>query len=188
MTGPTAPSLLAADEDFRSVIGRFASGVTVITAGTAARPCGATVSAMSSLSLEPPMLLVCLNVRSDTGAAIAERGHFGVNVLALHQAELARRFASSAGESKFRGVATHAGRCGALLLDGALATIECRVVEEVRGGTHRIFLGEVEHTCTREGRPLVYFRGRFGRLVPDDAEPFPLPDASPHSFGDWDVA
>lgn len=151
-------------EAFRDAIGHFASGVTVITAAHGGRRFGSTASAVSSLSLEPPMLLVCLNRQSATGRAVAEAGHFAVNVLAQDQGELARRFASRA-DDKFAGLEVTADERGVPLLADALAHYECRVAEHVTGGTHSVFLAEVHAVRTREGEaPLAYFRGEFGRL------------------------
>ena len=152
---------LSSDE-FRDIIGRFASGVTVITAQHEDQRYGTTASAVSSLSLEPPMLLVCLNRSSSTQQAIAAAGHFAVNILAEGQADEAMRFASKG--DKFAGVNVVEGRTGEPLLEDALANLECRVVEEVTGGTHSVFLAEVEHATGRQGAPLAYFRGKFGRL------------------------
>jgi flavin reductase (DIM6/NTAB) family NADH-FMN oxidoreductase RutF len=153
-----------AAEEFRDVIGRFASGVTVITAAHEGRPFGTTASAVSSLSLEPPMLLACLNRTSSTRAAIAAAGRFAVNILGEDQADAALRFGRKRTD-KFAGVAFAPGVAGAPLLAGALATVECRVVEEVTGGTHSVFLAAVERAAAAAGMPLAYFRGRFGRLV-----------------------
>lgn len=149
-------------EEFRDVIGRLASGVTVITADHEGRRYGTTASAVSSLSLEPAMLLVCLNTSSSTGQVIAAARRFAVNILAEGQADAAMRFAGK-GE-KFAGQPVVRGIAGQPLLEDALANLECRVVEEVTGGTHSVFLAEVEHATGRQGTPLAYFRGQFGRL------------------------
>lgn len=156
------PKTLTPDE-FKDVAGRFASGVTVITAIHDDIRLGATASAVSSLSLEPPMLLICLNRSSASGQAIAEVGRFAVNVLGEEHSELAVRFASRAPD-RFAGVKVVQGLGGIPLLAEALATIECRVVETVIGGTHFVFLAEVEGASVRAGPPLAYFRGQFGRL------------------------
>lgn len=150
-------------DEFRDVIGHFATGVTVVTALHDGRPYGTTASAVTSLSLEPPMLLVCMNKESATGAAMDASGQFGVNILEEGQADLAVRFATKASD-KFDGVPTTTGAWGEPLLAEALATLECRVVERTTGGTHVVFFGEVEHAAARSGAPLAYFRGRFGRL------------------------
>lgn len=160
-----APSNTSAvtSETYRDVIGRFATGVTVITAIDEEQWYGTTASAVSSLSLEPPMLLVCMNRQSATGEAIARVGAFAVNILDERQDDLARRFARK-DPDKFHGVRVAPGRHGEPLLDGALAHVECRVTEQVTGGTHVVFLGEVDRATGRAGAPLAYFRGEFGRL------------------------
>jgi flavin reductase (DIM6/NTAB) family NADH-FMN oxidoreductase RutF len=159
---------LNADE-FRAVVGHFASGVTVVTAIVGGRPYGTTASAVTSLSMDPPMMLICMNATSETGQAIGRAGHFAINILAEDQPDAATHFAGK-GADKFAGVATAPGLWGQPLLRDALATLECRVVEETRGGTHTVFFGEVEAATSRPGAPLAYFRGRFGRLelVSDD--------------------
>jgi flavin reductase (DIM6/NTAB) family NADH-FMN oxidoreductase RutF/DNA-binding GntR family transcriptional regulator len=150
-------------EEFRDIIGRFASGVTVITATHEGEAKGTTASAVSSLSLEPPMVLVCLNKASSTGQAVSAARRFAVNILGEDQAEEAMRFANRSAD-KFAGVALTPGQYGEPLLADALAILECSVKEEVSGGTHTVFLAEVERASARSGAPLAYFRGQFGRL------------------------
>jgi flavin reductase (DIM6/NTAB) family NADH-FMN oxidoreductase RutF len=159
-------------EAFRHVIGHFASGVTVITTRDAQAPLGTTASALSSLSLEPPTLLVCMNTASATGRAVAASGLFAVNILSEDQAEVALTFARKGGD-KFRSVSWSTGGTGMPLLDGALATLECRVVDQACGGTHVVFIARVERAVAHPGAPLAYFRGRFVRLslAPDKLEP-----------------
>jgi 4-nitrophenol 2-monooxygenase / 4-nitrocatechol 4-monooxygenase, reductase component len=148
---------------FRDVIGRFASGVTVITTTASGVAFGTTASAVSSLSMDPPMLLVCLNKTSETGRAVAEAGVFGVNILAEGQEELAYKFARK-GQDKFEGVAVATGQTGVPLLTDGLANLECQVAESVTGGTHTVLLARVAVAEGRDGAPLTYFRGQFGRL------------------------
>jgi flavin reductase (DIM6/NTAB) family NADH-FMN oxidoreductase RutF/DNA-binding GntR family transcriptional regulator len=150
-------------KEFREVIGHFASGVTVITTVLDGIPYGTTASAVSSLSLEPPMLLICMNRSSETGQFVAASGRFAVNILSEDQPDIAERFARK-GDDKFKGVRVTDGKSGAPLLVDALATLECRVVDQVTGGTHTVFLAEVDHASARPGTPLAYFRGQFGRL------------------------
>jgi flavin reductase (DIM6/NTAB) family NADH-FMN oxidoreductase RutF len=148
---------------FRDVIGRFASGVTVITTTADGAPFGTTASAVSSLSMDPPMILVCLNKTSETGRAVAQAGVFGVNILAEGQEELAYKFARK-GNDKFDGVAVATGQTGVPLLTDGLANLECQVAESVTGGTHTVLLARVAVAQGRDGAPLTYFRGQFGRL------------------------
>ncbi|MBV9817910.1 MAG: flavin reductase [Solirubrobacterales bacterium] len=150
-------------QQFRDVIGRFATGVTVITTSDERQRYGTTASAVSSLSLEPPMLLICMNRESSTGQAIARVGRFVVNILAEDQDHLAVRFARK-DPDKFDGITLTPGQHGEPLLEGALAHLECRVTEQVLGGTHTVYIGEVDRASGQAGTPLAYFRGQFGRL------------------------
>ncbi len=167
-TSPVSQPGLSSDE-FREVIGHFATGVTVVTAVDGGEWLGATASAVCSLSLEPPMLLVCIKQQSATGAAISATRRFGVNILGEHHGELAKRFATK-GPSKFEDVEVVGGCFGEPLLAGALAHVECRVVDEVSAGTHTVFLAEVERAQAGDGAPLAYWRGQFGRLQLADEE------------------
>jgi flavin reductase (DIM6/NTAB) family NADH-FMN oxidoreductase RutF len=150
-------------DEFRDVISNFASGVTIVTVMHEGRRFGTTASAVTSLSLEPPMLLICMNKQSETGRAVAAAGRFAVNILGANQADLAERFAQKGGD-KFAGVPTTPGKWGEPLFVDALATLECRVAEETAGGTHYVFIAEVESGSASAGTPLAYFRGQFGRL------------------------
>ncbi|HEY4383848.1 MAG TPA: flavin reductase family protein, partial [Ktedonobacteraceae bacterium] len=120
-------------ERFRSVMSRFASGVSIITTRSAGIDYGLTASAVTSLSLDPPTLLICVNKTSNTHDAIAEARVFAVNILREEQSELARRFATLQ-PGKFEGQSISYGELGIPLLDNMLATIECRVVEIISGG------------------------------------------------------
>ena len=160
------PTLPALDSTvFRNVIGTITSGVIVLTTRDNGGDHGMTISAICSLSMEPPMLLVCLNTNSRTQQAVMSSGQFAVHVLDHQQAWIAERFARPSTRNKFDGVATGPS----LLVDvpvltDALAVVECQVEEAVRGGTHRVFLSKVVHAEAREGSPLAYFRGKFGRF------------------------
>jgi flavin reductase (DIM6/NTAB) family NADH-FMN oxidoreductase RutF/DNA-binding GntR family transcriptional regulator len=151
-------------EEYRDVIGYFASGVTVITTCHDDRDYGTTASAVTSLSLEPPMLLACLNRTSETGHAVEAVGRFAVNILSDSQGALAARFAGK-GPDKFAGVDRARGAGGLPLLTESLARLECDVVERASGGTHVIFVAEVTAASASRGTPLAYFRGGFGRFV-----------------------
>ena len=155
---------------FRQVIGNFASGVTVITTREQDINYGLTASAVTSLTLEPPMLLVCINKNTGTQAVISRTRTFGVNILGQEQAHLAYQFAKPQSD-KFQGVEISYGGLGVPLLTGALARIECRVAADVEAGTHKVFLAEVDSAETSGEAPLTYFRGKFGRfeMVQDEA-------------------
>lgn len=164
MTDSSAPVVAPLDQNvFRDVIGRFASGVTVISTRVGDRDLGTTASAVSSLSMEPPMLLICMNRTSETGQAIAESGRFVVNILGESQADIATHFARK-GPDKFAGVETDRGLAGLPRIARALGHLECRVAEMATGGTHWVFLSLVESASATEGSPLTYYRGRFGRF------------------------
>lgn len=149
--------------EFRDVIGRFATGVTVITTEYDGARYGSTASAVSSLTDDPPMLLICLNRNSATAAAVRDSGAFAVNVLAEDHVDLATRFASRVPD-KYEGVPTETASNGSPLLVGAIAHLICRVAEQVEAGTHDVFLAHVEEASSYSGHPLAYFRGRFGRM------------------------
>ncbi|RJS61835.1 flavin reductase family protein [Bacillus sp. PK3_68] len=156
---------LVSSEEFRNVIGHFTSGVSIITVRDEEVDYGITASAVSSVSLDPPMLLICANRSTGTCHAISKKGSFTVNILAEQQSELAMQFAR-ANTEKFKGVEMSYGELGNPVLNGTLAQVECRVVEEVAGGTHSVFLAEVQKANAEDGNPLAYFRGKFGKFKP----------------------
>lgn len=150
---------------FRRTIGHFATGVTVITTRAGDRAFGMTASAVSSLSLDPPMLVVCVNRKAPTHEAITSSYQFVVNVLALSQEALARQFATPS-DDKFAGVQLCEGRHGMPVLAGCVANFECAVESVATGGTHTIFVARVLSALADEGRdPLLYYCGQFGRLL-----------------------
>jgi flavin reductase (DIM6/NTAB) family NADH-FMN oxidoreductase RutF len=151
--------------EFRRVIGHFATGVAVVTSCTeAGEGCGLTVSAVASVSLNPTLILICVDLTSDTHASLERSGFFAANFLEEGKGEtVARRFAGSGTEDKFRGIAWHTERTGAPVLDDALAWLDCRVTAALPGGDHTIFVGEVVAADAREGTPLLYYRGGYGR-------------------------
>jgi flavin reductase (DIM6/NTAB) family NADH-FMN oxidoreductase RutF/DNA-binding GntR family transcriptional regulator len=164
-----APNARLVASDFRAVMGRFASGVTIVSTREAGENYGATASAFTSLSLEPPMVLACLFRGAATEAAIRRSRRFGVSILRDDQQVIAERFASRHPD-RFASIDHRHGELGVPLLDGALAHVECRVTETVIGGTHTVFIGTASSAARYEGRPLAYFGGAFGHfLVGDDA-------------------
>lgn len=150
--------------ELRRVMGHFATGVTVITAlRKSGEMHGLTANAFTSVSLVPPLLLVCVDKNAESYPCFDETRVFTVNILAHDQEALSRKFAVSGGE-KFQGVAYHTGANGAPILDGALAYVECKVVQAFDGGDHTIYLGEIEQAEAREGKPLMFFRGGYREL------------------------
>ena len=150
--------------ELRRAMGYFCTGVTVITTrDDAGRPFGLTANAVTSVSLAPPLLLVCVDRKAESHVHFFTSKVFVVNVLSEEQEDLSRRFAVSGGD-KFTDVACHPGRLGAPVLDGTLAHLECRIVETHEGGDHVIHIGEVEHAEVHSGRPLLFFLGKYARL------------------------
>jgi len=153
-----------ASAEFRRVCGCFATGVTVATVADAqGGPHGLTVNSFSSVSLEPPLVLVCLGRDVSVFAAFAAARFFGISVLAAGQRETAERFARK-GLDRFAGVGWHAGETGVPLLAGALATIECAVHQRIPAGDHEILLGEALHVRAAEGSPLVFYASGYHTL------------------------
>jgi len=151
-------------EEFRHVLSHFASGVTVVTTWDKdARPTGLTVSAFASVSLQPPLVLICVDHQAQSYPALRASDRFAVNVLAAEHEAVSRRFAASEPE-KFSAADYQLGRLGLPLLPEALAHLECRKVHAYPGGDHTIFVGEVESAQARPGEPLLYFRGEYNRL------------------------
>lgn len=148
---------------FRHVVGHLASGVTVVTTRVDGRDHGMTASSVTSLSMDPPMMLACVNNSVPTATAIERSGRYTVNVLGQTHGDLAYQFATP-GRDKFAGVAVERGAGGIPMLAEAIASIECEVTEQVLGGSHSVFLGHVTAATAREGAPLTYFRGGFGRF------------------------
>ena len=150
--------------EFRAALGRFASGVTIVTALDAGgRPQGLTVSAFCSVSLVPPLVLVRIEKGTRTHDALAGGVVFVVNILSEGQEELSNRFASRAAD-KFAGLEYRTGAGGVPVLHGTLGSVECRLTHAYDGGDHTIFVGQVEATTVHEGQPLVYYRGGYARL------------------------
>ena len=151
-------------DTFRAVLGRFASGVTVVTTrDDAGRDHGLTVSAFSSLSLVPPLVIVCIDQGSSIHPVIGSASHFVVNILGAGQEALSRRF-SGKDLDRFDGVGYQRGVTGAAVLDDVHAFVECRVVQRVDQGDHTIVVGEVEAAEAGTGRPLLYYRGGYAAL------------------------
>jgi flavin reductase (DIM6/NTAB) family NADH-FMN oxidoreductase RutF len=151
-------------DGFRAVLGRFASGVTVVTAVDATgRDHGITVSAFCSVSLEPPLILVCIDHASSMYQVLQTATYFAVNILAASQEALSRRF-SGVSPNRFDGIGYARGNTGVALLDDTLASLECRVQNRHEEGDHTIFIGLVEAAHARSERPLLYYRGGYAQL------------------------
>lgn len=151
------------DAGFKLAMSHFASGVTIVTTEHDGRRYGMTVASFASLSLHPPLVLVCIEKSVKTHDAIIAAQQFGVSILASDQSEISNRFASRS-DDKFTGTEITTGALGLPLISGALTTLECRVREQLAGGDHTIFVGEVAEAETREGAPLLYFRSGYRSL------------------------
>jgi flavin reductase (DIM6/NTAB) family NADH-FMN oxidoreductase RutF len=154
-------------EAFKAAMGSFAAGVTVITTIDAAgKPFGLTATAFSSVSKDPPLCLVCVSLDAEARPVIHATGSFAVNFLASDQVALSAQLARH-GVAKFDGVPWDAGPAtGSPLLRGVLAAVECTVHTHLRAGDHDVFLGKIVSSAPASGEPLVYFRGRYARIVP----------------------
>jgi flavin reductase (DIM6/NTAB) family NADH-FMN oxidoreductase RutF len=152
-------------DSFRSVLGRFASGITVVTTCDGdGRDVGMTVSAFCSASLRPPLVLVCVDHAASLHGALRASTHYGVSILAAEQEALSRRFATADSTRRFDGIGYRRAESGVILLDDALAHLECRTVAAHDVGDHTMFVGEVESAHARSARPLLYYRGGYAQL------------------------
>jgi len=151
--------------ELRRVLGHFATGVSVVTTSLAGEPHGLTVNSFSSLSLDPPQVIVCLKRENRSYPAFAQATHLAVNVLAEGQLELARLFAGT-GEGKFAAIEHSPGAAtGAPLLAHAHAWLECEIVQRITApGTHGIVIGRLIAHALGDPSPLLFHRGRYHRL------------------------
>lgn len=151
---------------YRRVLGHFATGVAVVTAAFDDRPVGLAVNSFTSVSLDPPLVAFCVARTSSTWPRIRAAGTFCVNILGEDQEVLSRAFAGRSPE-RFRGVGWRPATSGAPILAGALAWLDCAVEVEHDGGDHVMVVGRVrEMGVDHEGRPLVFYRGGYGRFEP----------------------
>jgi flavin reductase (DIM6/NTAB) family NADH-FMN oxidoreductase RutF len=161
--------VVVSPDEFRRALGHFATGVTVVTTSDSdGRPTGLTASAFSSVSLDPPLVLVCVDHKSQSYPALLERGRFAVNILHGSQQAVSRRFASTRLD-KFDEVPFRMSGLGLPLIDGALTQLECITVNTHVEGDHTIFVGRVERAHLNSGEPLIYYRGQYDRLSGADS-------------------
>jgi flavin reductase (DIM6/NTAB) family NADH-FMN oxidoreductase RutF len=151
-------------DQFRQVMGHFATGITIVTArDSSGEPRGLTVNSFTSVSLDPLLVLVCLDKRLSSLKAFEESKKFGVSMLSEHQEELSRIFAKR--DSERPASLYFDGEMGLPLLKDALAVMECETVAVYPGGDHLIYLGEVKHAQVLHAHePLLYFRGKYRKL------------------------
>jgi flavin reductase (DIM6/NTAB) family NADH-FMN oxidoreductase RutF len=156
--------LTVSPDEFRSVLGRFPSGVTVVTTkGPDGSDSGMTVSAFCSVSLEPPLVLICIEKSASAYQALTGSTGFVVNILSAGQEQIARRFAI-VDIDRFEGVGYSRSQTGFAVLDDALGLIECRTVAQHDAGDHTVIVGEVEGARAGMGTPLLYYRGGYAQL------------------------
>lgn len=147
--------------ELRQAFGRFGTGVTVITTRTpSGARIGVTANSFNTVSLEPPIVLWSLSIKSPSLELYRAAGHFAVNVLALDQIDLSRRFSRPA-DDKFAGVEFSDGLRGVPVIAGCAATIECAVVNEHLVGDHVLFLGQVERYTYEQAAPLLFLNGKY---------------------------
>lgn len=151
-------------DEFRRACGRFATGVTVATVlDSQSAPHGLTVSSFTSVSLDPPLVLICLGHAVTCIDAFRAASHFGLNVLSEAQRPLSERFARK-GHDRFGGTPWERGETGVPLLPGSLARIECAVHDRFVSGDHDILVGRMVHARVAEGDPLLYFASRYREI------------------------
>ena len=152
-------------ELFRQLLSRFATGVTILTTRDGqGHPVGMTASSLASVSLHPPLVSVCVDVSADMHRALSASGDFVINILAAGQEPLSRRFAHEPAAGRFDGVAWRESPGGMVWLTEALAHVECERFADFPLGDHTLFVGRVTGGATRDGEPLLYYRGDYGAL------------------------
>lgn len=152
--------------ELRRSFGRFATGVLIVTARRGDRVHGMTANSFTSVSLTPPLVLICVDQRAAMRQALQEAGHYGLSILSDRQQQLSRHFSSRSSpelEVDFEEIA------GVPVIAGALAQFSCRVTQTVGAGDHLIYIGEVIGHRHGEGEPLLYFGGRYGNLQRQEA-------------------
>ena len=150
---------------FRHLLSRFATGVTVLTTrDDAGHPVGMTASSLTSVSLTPPLVSVCVDVTADMHRALGAGPPFVINILAAGQEALSRRFATTPAAERFTGLPYHETDDGLVILEGILAHIECEKFTEVPLGDHTLFVGRVTGGRAADDEPLLYYRGSYGTL------------------------
>ena len=151
---------MADQQDFKNALSRWASGVSIVTTRSGnGEPAGFTASSFTSVSLDPPLVLFCLDNQAASLPAFEKAAGFAVNILAREQEALSNRFASRSSDNKFDGVEYEAGLLGSPVLKGSLAVLQCRLHDRVPAGDHLILIGRVESVSTEDHPPLLYYRG-----------------------------
>jgi 3-hydroxy-9,10-secoandrosta-1,3,5(10)-triene-9,17-dione monooxygenase reductase component len=151
--------------ELRRIAGHYPTGVTVVTTMHEGRPCGLTVNSFTTVSLDPPLVLICVGHTARASVCVEASGRFAVNVLAEDQEAIARVFADKSIEDKFAGLRYRPSPTGQPLLEGIHAWLDCEVTARHEGGrTHTIYVALVRAAVVLEGRPLVFHHGAYERL------------------------
>ena len=155
------------EQEFKNALKLWASGVTVVTSKSADGGLkGMTATSFSSVSIDPPQILVCINKSADTGDAVLESKTFAINVLKAEQQAISNEFAGGASqEERFANVNWHKSDLGSPIIDDALASLECTVVDQVSAGSHWVVIGEVQNVDCRSGEPLLYYNSGYRELM-----------------------
>lgn len=154
------------NQEFKNVLKLWASGVSVVTTNSAAGEQGMTATSFASVSMDPPQILVCINDSAETGDAIMETKKFAINILTAAQEQVSNQFAGgSSMQERFANVVWHKGDLDVPVLDEALASMECTVVQQVRAGTHWVIIGEIQSTQCQSGDPLLYFNSSYRKIA-----------------------
>ena len=152
-------------ETFRRLRGRIASGIAILTARDGASDVGMTVSAFCSVSLAPPMMLVCVDRHASMHDFLLSHPRLGISITAADHEDHSRRFADKSEKQRFEGISFSRGESGVMLLDNALAQLECQLTDHMQAGDHTIFIARVDRGACGEGRPLLYYRGNYAQLA-----------------------
>ncbi len=162
--GSGGTSTPVSSELFRSLLGRFATGVTVVaTTDDSGNPVGMTASSVASVSLDPPLISVCVDHRAEIHRWLSHSERFGISILGADQEEVSRTFAT-AGADRFAAIRWRRSPAGTPWLEGSLANIECRNHQSLQAGDHTVFIGQVTAGTAAEGQPLLYYLGGYRRL------------------------
>ena len=153
--------------EFKNALKQWASGVTVVTAQSQEQePKGMTATSFSSVSLDPPLILVCLNQSAETGALVLEQQAFAVNILSSDQIAISNQFAGGSSQTqRFADIEWQTGDNGSPIISEALVKLECSVVQQVAAGSHWVVIGEVQKAIIRSGEPVLYFDGAYRQLA-----------------------
>jgi flavin reductase (DIM6/NTAB) family NADH-FMN oxidoreductase RutF len=154
----------------RWIMGQLATGVTIITTRRNGEICGMTANAVTSLSLDPPLVLVAVDKKAQMHRQLTEARAFAMNILSDQQEALSQRFAAR-GPKETADLALTTAVTGAPILEDALAFVDCKLVEILPGGDHDIFIGEIVAGDVREGKPLLYYAGKYGGLADEYERP-----------------